>query len=124
MRKRQRFASWSSAAALALSLWACGSASAPTTPTPVPTPTPTPTVASIAVTGTTPEIEGASQFTATATLSDGTKQDVTLKAAWQSSNTSVAAVSTGGIVAVIAAGDADITATYQSVTGKMHLAVH
>jgi hypothetical protein len=120
MTKRQWFASWSSAAALALSVWACGSTPAPTTPTP----TPTATVASIAVTGTTPEIEGTGQFTATATLSDGTTQVVTLNAAWQSSNTSVADVSPTGVVAVISPGDADIMATYKTVTGKMHLAIH
>jgi uncharacterized protein YjdB len=76
------------------------------------------------VTGTTPEKEGTGQFTATATLSDGTKQDVTLTAAWQSSNTLVAIVSSKGVVAVISSGDADIMATYQTVTGKMHLTVH
>ena len=121
MTKRQWFASWSGAAALALGMWACGSTPAPTTPTP--TPTPTPTVSSVAVTGTTPEIGGAGQFTATATLSDGTTQVVTSKAAWQSSHPSVADVSPGGIVGVSTAGETDIMATYQTVTGTMHLTV-
>ena len=123
MTKHQWFASWSSAVALALSICACGSTPSPTTPTPTPTPAPTPTVVSVAVTGATPDREGTSQFTATATLSDGTKQDVTLKAAWQSSSTLVAQVSSTGIVSVVSAGDADIMATYQTVTGKIHLTV-
>ena len=43
---------------------------------------------------------------------------MTTAASWSSSNGSVAAVSASGLVSGVAAGDADITATYQSVSGK------
>jgi uncharacterized protein YjdB len=76
------------------------------------------TVSSIAVAGTPPAIGGTSQFTATATLSTGTTQDVTSLATWTSSNTGTATVASTGIVTGIAAGTATIQATYQNVTGS------
>ncbi len=100
---------------------ACGAGS-PTQPT-APTPTPSQTVSSVSVTGSTPAVGAISQFSATATLSDGTTQNVTGQAGWQSSNQSVATVSSGGVVSAIAPGETDITATFQSVSGKTHLTV-
>jgi Big-like domain-containing protein len=81
------------------------------------------TVSSIAVTGTVPGIGGASQFTATATMSSGTTQDVTSLAAWTSSNPADAAVSSSGVVTGVAAGPAVINATYSSVTGSDSITV-
>jgi len=74
-------------------------------------------IASVAVAGTPPAVGGTSQFTATATLADGTTQDVTTLATWSSSNSSDATVSPTGVVAGVAAGAATIQATYQNVTG-------
>jgi len=111
-----------SAGALLLStiVCACGSSDSttPTTPT-----TPSPTVTSVAVTGQTPNVGLTSQFTSTATLSNGTTQNVTSQAAWQSSNAAIATVSNAGVVTAVAAGDVDITATYQSVAGRARITI-
>jgi hypothetical protein len=63
------------------------------------------------------------QLTATARLSDNTTRDVTALAAWQSSNASLAAVSSTGVVTVVGSGEVDVRATYQSVSGSLHLLV-
>src|SRR5438552_3603039 len=75
------------------------------------------TVASIAVTGASPAIGDTSQFSAVATMSDGTTQDVTGTSTWSSSNTAEATVSATGVVTGVAAGTVSIQATYLSVTG-------
>jgi hypothetical protein len=113
---------------LALALAACtsqsgGGPTAPTTPTsPAPTQPAAPaTVTSISITGAQPM--GSFQLTATAHRSDNTSEDATATAAWQSSNPQVAAVSTSGFVSVLMDGSADLTATYQGVTGTMHATV-
>ena len=77
---------------------------------------PTPTTSSVAVTGTVPVVGQTSQFTAKATLSNGTVQDVT--ATWASSNTAIATVTSGGLLKMLQTGAADITATYQGKTGQ------
>jgi hypothetical protein len=84
--------------------------------------TSTATVTSITVTGSAPSIGNSSNFRATATLSDQTSKDVTSLASWRSSNTSVANVVNGTVVGG-AAGEADISATYQNVTGSVHLVI-
>jgi hypothetical protein len=91
----------------AFALWACGSS--PTTPS---------TVSGLVVTGATPltRIGQTVQLIATATLPDGTSQNVTTTATWRSSDASVATVSSGGLVTALATGIATITATYQSQT--------
>src|SRR5207249_1929313 len=71
----QRVSSIAVAALLAVIAIGCGSSTTPGT------------VASVAVTGTAPSVGTMSQFTATATLTDGTTQDVTTQATWSSSNT-------------------------------------
>jgi hypothetical protein len=96
---------------------ACGSSKSPSGPSST-----TPTVTSVSVTGANPAMAGTSQLTATATLSNNTTKQVTADAAWQSSDTSVAGVS-GGLVTAVAAGHADITATYQNVNGKMTVTI-
>jgi hypothetical protein len=103
--------------ALAAAVAACGSKSS-SSPTP-----PSATVSSVAVTGSPPLIGLTEQFTATATLSNGTTQNVTSQATWQSSNTAIATVTNAGVVTGVAAGDVDITATYQAVAGRMRVTV-
>ena len=85
---------------------ACGSTS--TSPT---------TVSSIAVTGAAPVVGATAQFTAIATMSNGTTQDVTSLSAWSSSNTGAATVSSTGVVTGVGEGAATVQATYLSVTG-------
>jgi uncharacterized protein YjdB len=97
---------------LAISVLACGQST--TTPT---------SVSSVSVTGTAPAMGATSQFAAMATLSDGTTQDVTSQATWQSSNTAVATVSTAGVVTGVDAGTVSVQATYQSITGSDEITV-
>ena len=92
---------------------ACGGSESPTAPSPL---------GAVTVSGTAPTVGATAQFTATAALSDGSSQPVTADATWQSSNTAVATVERG-LVRGIAAGEADITATYQNATGRLRIAV-
>jgi hypothetical protein len=64
-----------------------------------------------------------SQFSATASLADGTGQNVTGNATWQSSNAAVATVSAGGLVTAVGPGTARITATYQGKVGSFGVLV-
>ena len=64
-----------------------------------------------------------SQLTAAAALSDGTSQVVTAQAAWESSNAAVATVSASGLVTFVAAGEADVKATYKTVSATKHVSV-
>jgi hypothetical protein len=97
---------------------ACGhSAASPAAPT-----APGATVSSIAVTSA-PVSNASIQMTAMARLSDGSSQDVTRSAAWESSNPAVATVSPTGMLSVVGAGELDVRATYQSASGSMHLRV-
>lgn len=113
------------ALACAAALSACGSSSSPTAPTPPGSTTPPPsgaTVTSVAV--TSPSTSGASfQLTATAHMSDGSSRDITGSATWQSSNTQLASVSPAGLVTVHGTGDVDLKATYQGVSGSLHVSV-
>jgi len=90
---------------------ACGSSTSPST------------VSMVAVTGTVSAVGATSQFVATATLSTGTTQDVTGQSTWQSSNTAVATVNPTGLVTGVGVGTAQITATYQSVSGVDNLTI-
>lgn len=107
-----------------ISLLACSGspdrklADTPTSPAPV-----APTAVSVSVTGSAPPVGGSSSFAAAATLSDGTVRNVTNEANWKSSNTSVVTVNGDGTVSASAAGEADISATYQEKTGVTHLAI-
>lgn len=100
-----------------LTAWACGSSSS------TPSSSPSPTVIALAVSGTAPVVEQMTQFSAEATYSDGKTQNVTSLAAWSSSNTAVATVSSSGRVTGVAAGEADIKATYQDVSGTRHVSI-
>jgi Big-like domain-containing protein len=77
----------------------------------------------MAVNGTAPFVGTTAPFMATATLSNSASQRVTTQAAWSSSNTTIATVSNDGTVTGVAAGDVDITATYQNVAGHAHLTI-
>jgi hypothetical protein len=113
---------------------ACSSdKSAPTAPTPVaPTPPVTtpvapaaPTISSVSVSGTTSFTEAGarSQLTARVTLSDGTTEDRTNAASWQSENNAVATVSSQGMVTVVGTGDTSIIATVSDVRGALGISV-
>src|SRR5690606_32236049 len=86
--------------------------STPRTPT-----SPTTTVTALALTGaSTLTSPGATtQFTAVATLSDGTTEDRTSTAMWQSENTGVATVSPQGVVQAVANGSTSIAAVIGEV---------
>jgi hypothetical protein len=63
------------------------------------------------------------QLTATATVADGTRLDVTSQVAWQSSEVTVAVVSSVGLLTVTGSGETDVTATLQNIRGTAHVVV-
>jgi hypothetical protein len=82
----------------------------------------TPTLTAISVTGSIPDIGKITQFNAVALYSDGTSKEVTNLAVWRSSNTAAATVNSGQVRG-IAAGETDISASYQGLTGTLHITV-
>ena len=64
-----------------------------------------------------------SQSTLTATFSDGSIGDVTNSATWQSTNSSVASVTSGGLVTALKPGSVSISGTYQQSTPYFNLTV-
>lgn len=103
---------------------ACSERPSPTTPTP---PTP-PTISAVQVRAAADasgplEAGQTRQLMATATQSTGTTLDVTQQATWQSSASNVATVSSTGVVTAVAAGEVDISATFQNVRGSMTVGV-
>ena len=92
-------------------------------------PSSAPAVVSIAVSGGPASsgpyqvTTGTFQLTANAHLSDGTMRDVTSAAQWASSNGSLATISSTGLVSVVASGQVEFHATYQTVTGSLSLFV-
>ena len=113
MKREQR--EWARSAVLcafvAMALPSCGE-DTPTQPT---------TVTSVAVTSATAgTVPGQTvQLTALATLSNGSTQNVTNSATWTTSSTTIANVSTTGLVTGAAVGDATIGARYQNVLGTL-----
>jgi hypothetical protein len=104
-------------------LVACGGSGAATSPTTPASPT-APSASVTAITVTSAAASSATmQLTATARLSDGTTRDVTTASQWTSSNPAVATISAVGLLTVVASGDLEARATYQGVTGSMHLTV-
>jgi len=75
------------------------------------------------LTGAAPMSGATSQFTATAVGPDGTQTNVTGQATWNSSNQSVVAVTAGGMVRGVTVGSAELSATYNGVTGSTPLIV-
>jgi hypothetical protein len=101
---------------------ACGSDS----PAPPAAPSPTTTTVQVRATGdaSQPLEPGQTrQLAATATLSTGTTSDVSTQAAWLSSAPGVATVSAAGLVTAVTEGDAEISATFQSVRGTAAVGV-
>lgn len=91
---------------------ACGTAS------------PTAQLTSITVAGN-PTLNGigqTAQLTATAKFSDGTTQDLTSKATWQTGNAAFVSVSSTGVVTATGFGQTSISATDQGVTGSLTVA--
>ena len=84
------------------------------------------TVQSITITPATPTIGLGSQqpFTATATFSDGSSQDVTNLAHWTSSAPNVAVVAQHGIASSTGQGEANIVAMFHGVSGSAVLSVN
>ena len=110
------------AVCLAVIAIACGSSDAGSAPA-APSTAPAPTVTSVSVSGATPVLGTSSQFTATAAFSNGSTQAVTSQATWTSSSVSIATVTNSGLVTATGAGEADINATYQAISGKSHVSV-
>ena len=81
------------------------------------------TVASVAIAGPAPVVGATAPFSATASMSDGTTATVTNAATWSTSDASVASVNASGVVTGVAAGDVDITATYQTIIGRRHVTI-
>ena len=107
---------------LAVSLVACDHV----TPSPPNVPTPAlPTVTTVTITGlpTTLTVGQTAQLTASATLPDGTRLNAAGQVTWQSSAISVVTVSATGLLMVVASGEADVTATLQTVRGIVHVVV-
>jgi hypothetical protein len=112
------------ALSLSLALTGCsGSKALPTAPTPG-TGGGERTLSSVQLTGSNAVNVGASsQLSASARWSDGTSEDVTSRATWQSPNTSVATVSTAGLLTGVAAGSVDVSAAFQGQTGRASVRV-
>jgi Big-like domain-containing protein len=105
----------------AITLAACASPS-PTVPSPVIPPPATVTALTIGGLPAYSSLGQSIQLTANVTLNNGTQKQ-TLDATWQSSDTAVATVSTGGLMTVTGVGEADITATLQNVHATAHTTV-
>ena len=109
-----RFAFLLLALCAVVSAAACSSDNSTTTPT---------SIAKLSITGSSPAIGGTSQFTATATLLDGTVETVTDQATWSSSNTSIATVSTTGVVKGVGGGTAMVTASFDGVSVSQQVTI-
>jgi hypothetical protein len=68
-------------------------------------------------------IGGTQQFTATAVFGDGTTQDLTSQVQWVSSAATVALISNSGLANAVGQGTAQITASYEGVSGAATLTV-
>jgi uncharacterized protein YjdB len=82
-------------------------------------------ISSIAVTPTSVTIPAGTtqQFTAMATFTDSSLQDVSSLATWSSSSGSVATVSSSGLAATVSVGSSTMTATMGSISGTGALTV-
>jgi Bacterial Ig-like domain (group 2) len=88
-------------------------------------PSPPPSVSSVVVTGwlSALAVGQSVQLSATAIRADGSTRSVTIEAAWQTSNVTVAIVSPVGLVTALRTGQVNIRASYQGQTGSLGLAV-
>jgi hypothetical protein len=62
-------------------------------------------------------------MSASATLPDGTKKDVTGAATWSTDNSNTATVNSSGVVVGVNAGVTKITASYEGATGSVDCTV-
>jgi uncharacterized protein YjdB len=91
---------------------------------------PSPTVQSLTITGTAPAVGASKQFTVIATFQDGSTQDVTNDDPgtkgpfWASSNTTVATVSSAGVVTGVAQGSVSIQVKYHSFTNTVTIQIN
>lgn len=97
---------------LAVLAAACGDSVSPST-----------SVSAVNVSGSVPAVGTTSQLDAVARMSDGTSQDVTSTAIWQSSNTDLATVSSTGIVTALASGTVVVQATFGGSVGSLSLTI-
>ena len=83
------------------------------------------TVASIAVSPVNPSIAGGTsqQFTATATYTDSSTQDVTGTVSWSSSNPGIASIASTGLAAGRTSGTTTIAAQMNGISGQTTLTV-
>ena len=112
--------------AMAVGVGACGGSSSSSSPSSPSAPS-TPPVASIQYVSVTGNfligaVGGTAQLKANANTTSGS-QDVTSQASWQSSNESVATVSSGGLVTAKSTGLTVITARYQGMSGPGGISV-
>ena len=105
--------------AAALALHACGGSKT----TGAPQPAATVTLVTVAGGEAPLRIGDIAQFSAIASFSDGTTKTVTSASIWFSSNPVVAAVSGTGVVTALAAGDADVRASYGAQAGSQGISV-
>lgn len=96
---------------------ACGSSSSPS-----PTAPSAATVTSVSLVAGAPFGAGF-QFTARASMSDGTTADVTSAAQWESLTPALATVDGTGFVTIVSPGDAEFRAVYRTVEARSRLAV-
>lgn len=75
------------------------------------------TTLNVTATSTSVAVGQTLQLKCTATFADSSTQDITTQAAWSSSATNIATVSSTGLVTGVAAGSATITATVNTATG-------
>ena len=68
-------------------------------------------------------VDGTQPLTVTATYSDSSTPDVTAESTYESNDTSVATVSTGGLITAIVEGDATVTVTYLTKTAEVSVTV-
>jgi hypothetical protein len=93
---------------------ACHSSTSPTTATTTTTTTTTVTALAVSGSATLTGLQERSQMAAVITNSDGTTQDVTKNTIWQSSDPSVAVVTSNGVVTTVAPGATHLSAAYQT----------
>jgi hypothetical protein len=84
-----------------------------------------PSVTEVTISGLPPALKvgQTAQLTASVTLSDGAKKDTTSGVTWQSTEPTVATVSSTGLLTTTGAGEALLTATLQGVKGTAKLLV-
>jgi len=63
------------------------------------------------------------QVSASATMSDGSRTDVTNTSTWTSDSSAVASVSSSGLITGKSAGDATITSNYSNIIARLHVSV-